>query len=118
MSDMRQALLHVSFTMVSEAIYEGIEEYESCDMDMDLLYDLSMTFRTFYFGKNVTWTERMVGNNDYWCELSIQHCPCNKGLSKIAMLLDGKKGDHCVIGNVSIMADGKEILNGIRYVKI
>lgn len=118
MSDMRRALLHVSATMVSEAIYRGIEEHESCDMDMDLLYDLSMAFRTFYFGENVTWTEKMVDNNDYWCELSIQYCPCDSGPSKITMSLDGKKGDHCVIGNVSIMADDKEVLNGIRYVEV
>lgn len=119
-SEQRQeALVRVSIIMLTEAIYDYSLDKEDDDYKtLNLLYSLRSLFYAIDSIKNVIWTENVVQDNRYLCELFVPYHLCNGKASKIAISFDGMDRSGYMIGTVSLTVDGEEVLNGIRYVKI
>ena len=115
----QEALMRVSVIMMTEAIYEYSLDKEGDDYEtLNLLYSLRSLVYAIDSIKNVVWTEEVVKDNKYWCELSIPYCLRHGKFSKVTISFDGMDRSIYMIGTVSLIVDDKEMLNGIRYVKI
>lgn len=104
--------------MIMEAIYDKVNEGNACDKDIRLLRDLHFLFCTIGLRENILWMEDVSKDNNCWCIMSVQYKLYDDDVSKITISLDGREGNGYMIGSVSVTVDGKEVLNGIRYVKI
>lgn len=119
-SEQRQeALVRVSIIMLTEAIYDYSLDKEGDDYKtLNLLYSLRSLVYAIDSMKNVIWTEDVVEDNKYWCELSIPYCLHYGKFSKITISFNGTDRSSYMIGTVSLIVDGMEVLSGIRYVEI
>ena len=119
-SEQRQeGLVRVGLIMMTEAIYDYNLNKEGDDhKTLNLLYSLRSLFYAIDSIKNVMWTEDVVQDNRYWCELSVPYHLHNGKLSKVIISFDGMDRCSYMIGTVSLTVDGEEVLNGIRYVEV
>lgn len=114
----QSALAATGATMMMEAIYEKVNGGNTCDRDIRLLHDLHFLFCTIGLRENILWTEDVSKDNNCWCMMSVPYKLYDDEVSKITISLDGKEGNGYMLGSVSVTVDGKEVLNGIRYVKV
>lgn len=114
----QSALVATGAAMIMEAIYDKVKGGNVCNNDIRLLHDLHFLFCTIGLRENVVWMEDVSEDDNCWCVMSVPYKLYDDEVSKITISLDGKEGNGYMLGSVSVTVDGKEILNGIKYVEI